>query len=1030
MSRIKLYSLFIILAISLSGISANFLAKSSKAEYAEMMKRKKKKKKKPIHSHKKKPIRRPVILKPDTIVYRKDYPQTNWAKHVFEDMSLDEKIGQLFMVAAYSNRGQDHVDAIKNLVEKYHIGGLIFFQGGPYRQAVLTNYYQNYSKVPLFIAIDGEWGLGMRLDSTLSYPKQLTLGAIQNNELIYDMGSQIAAECARIGMHINFAPVADINSNPTNPVIGFRSFGESKKNVAAKACAYMNGMQDNGIMACGKHFPGHGDTDADSHFTLPTLKHSRARLDSLELFTFDMMIDSGLQSVMVGHLNVPILDTTKNSVASVSKQIVRHVLRDSMKFKGLIFTDALDMKGVASLYKPGEVDLNALLAGNDVLLFPEDVPTAIKLIKQAFDSCIISMEEIDEHVKRILHFKEEAGLFDYQPIKKENLIQDLNSDSAKWLVKKLYMNALTLLTNKNNILPLKRLDTLNIATVVIGESINSEFQNTVDLYCAADHFHLPTKSNDVLRDSVLQALQRYNLVLVSIENATRKSENNFNIGLETVSFVHEVRECSKVILNLMANPYSLTKFVEAELLDAIIMPYEENEITEELAAELVFGGVDSPGKLPINVRPHFTIGEGIKIGKPIRNHYAMPYEIGIESSNLLVIDTIINNAIKQGAMPGCEVYAAKNGNVFLNKSYGTNSNTTNTKVQTNTLYDIASITKIASSTLSLMQLYDGKKFKLDDEFSKYLPQLKNSNKTNLTFRDQLTHQGKLKPFIPFWKETVDTTIYKNIVYQKSKDEAHSVLVADSMYMLNSIIDTVFKRILDSPLEQEKKYLYSDMGYYFVKEFVEQQTLQNLNDYVAKTYSKLGMSYTTYKPLRKFNKEEIAATENDKTFRKQLLQGYVHDQGAAMMGGVAGHAGLFSTANDLGKLMQMYLNKGEYGKENYINKNTINEFTKCQFCKEGNRRGLGFDKPEPNPKKDSPCSKSASLESFGHSGFTGTFTWADPSTGLVYVFLSNRVNPSAENKKLNELNVRTKIQDALYNALRFSVVPGDMNIIMK
>jgi beta-glucosidase-like glycosyl hydrolase/CubicO group peptidase (beta-lactamase class C family) len=1030
MFRSKLLSLFLILAISISGISAEYLAKSSRAEYAEMIKRKKKKKKKPISARMKKTIKKPVVLKPDTTVYRKEYPQVNWAKHAFDDMSLDEKIGQLFMVAAYSNRGQEHVDAIRNLVEKYHIGGLIFFQGGPQRQAALTNYYQNYSKIPLFIAIDGEWGLGMRLDSTLSYPKQLTLGAIQNNELIYDMGSQIAAECTRLGMHINFAPVADINSNPTNPVIGFRSFGENKKNVALKACAYMNGMQDNGMMACGKHFPGHGDTDADSHLTLPSLKHSRARIDSLELYTFDMMIDSGLQSVMVGHLNVPALDTAKNSVASVSKNIVSHVLRDSMKFKGLIFTDALDMKGVASLYKPGEVDLNALLAGNDVLLFPEDVPTAVRMIKQAYDSCIISIEEIDEHVKRILHFKEEAELFDYQPIKKENLIQDLNSDSAKWLVKKLYMNALTLLTNKNNLLPLKRLDTLNIATVVIGESVNSEFQNTVDLYCNADHFHLPAKSNDELRDSVIQALHRYNLVLISVENATRKADNNFNVGLETVSFVHEIRECSKVVLNLMANPYSLTKFVDAELLDAIIMPYEENEITEELSAELIFGGVDSPGKLPINVKPHFNLGTGIKLGKPSRNHYALPAELGIDSKSLLVIDTIINNAIKQGAMPGCQVYAARNGKVFLNKSYGNISSTANVKVQTNTLYDIASVTKIASSTLSLMQLFDNKKFKLDDEYSKYLPQLKNTNKENLTFRDQLTHQGRLKPFIPFWKETVDTSMYKNVVYQKFKDETHCIQVADSMYMLNSIVDTVYKRILDSPLELEKKYLYSDMGYYFVKEFVEKQTLQNLNEYVAKTYSKLGMSYTTYKPLKKFNKEKIAATENDKTFRKQLLQGYVHDQGAAMIGGVAGHAGLFSTANDLGKLMQMYMNKGEYGKEIFINRNTLNEFTKCQFCKEGNRRGLGFDKPEPNPKKESPCGKSASLESFGHSGFTGTFTWADPTTGLVYVFLSNRVNPSAENKKLNELSVRSKVQDALYNALKFSVVPNDINVMSK
>jgi len=988
-------------------------------EYASNMKRKKKKKKKKkVAVKKKKSKHTAVVLKPDTISYRKEYPQQNWAKHVFDDMTIEEKIGQLFMVAAYSNRGQEHVNAIKNLVQNYHIGGLIFFQGGPYRQANLTNYYQNYSKVPMYIAIDGEWGLAMRLDSTQIYPKQLTLGAIQNNELIYDMGAQIAAECSRIGMHINFAPVADVNSNPLNPVIGYRSFGESKLNVAAKACAYMNGMQDNGIMASGKHFPGHGDTDVDSHKSLPTLNFTRIRLDSLELFPFKMLIDSGLQSMMVGHINIPILDTTKFSAASISRNIVTKLLRDSLKFKGLIFTDALDMKGVASNFKPGEVDLKALLAGNDFLLFPEDVPTAVKMIKEAYDSCLISVEEIDEHVKRILAAKEESGLFAYEPINTQNLYEDLNSDSAKWMIKKLYMNALTLLSNKGNLLPLKRLDTLNIATLVIGEAVNSEFQNTVDLYTSAAHYHLPAKYSDMLRDSVLKCLQRYNLVLVSVENATKKSENNFNVGIETVALVHDIKECSKVVLNLMANPYSLSKFVDAELLDAIIMPYEENDYTEELAAELVFGGVSSPGKLPINVLPHFKMGKGINIGAPIRNHYALPIELGIDAVKLNKINEIINDAIMQGAMPGCQVFAAKNGNVFLNNSYGNVSSTSTEKVKNNYVFDIASVTKIASSTLALMQLYDSKKFSLDDKYSKYFPSLKNTNKSSLTFRDQLTHQGKLKPYIPFWKESIDTSVTKYMVYQKTKSDTFSVQVADSMYMLASYRDTIMKRIIDSPLEAEKKYLYSDMGFYFVNQFIQQQTLLSQDKYVAKTYQRLGMSNTGYLPKSKFTAEKIIPTENDKLFRKQLINGYVHDQGAAMMGGVAGHAGIFANANDIGKLMQMFMNKGEYGSENIISKNTVNEFTKCQFCKDGtNRRGLGFDKPEPNPKKDSPCSRAASLESFGHSGFTGTFTWADPANGLVYVFLSNRINPNADNKKLVELNVRSRIQDVLYEVAK-------------
>jgi beta-glucosidase-like glycosyl hydrolase/CubicO group peptidase (beta-lactamase class C family) len=975
-------------------------------------KKKKKKKKKKVRSNRKKGGK--LVFKDP--VERKAYPSVRWAKHVMADMTPEERIGQLFMVAAYSNRGKDHIDAVANLITQYKIGGLIFFQGGPMRQARLTNYYQSISKVPLFMAIDGEWGLGMRLDSTLSFPKQLTLGAIQTDSLIYAMGTHIAGQCERMGMHINFAPVIDINSNPLNPVIGFRSFGQDKNNVVNKGLAYMYGLQDNSIIACGKHFPGHGDTDVDSHKGLPVLPFGKIRLDSLELFPFRSLMDEGLMSVMVGHLHVPFHDTARYSAASISKPIVTNLLRDTLGFKGLVFTDALDMKGVSAFYSPGEVSLKALLAGNDVLLFPEDVPAAVKLIRQAVDSCIISQEEIDEHCYKILLAKQWAGLNNLEPIETNNLIEDLNSDQDQALIQKLYGSALTCLQNKNSLLPLRRLDTLRIASVCIGESEPSIFQQTLERYAPVSAYNLPSKSSPALRDSLLKSLENYNLVLFSVENTTRKADNNFNVVQETISFVQAVKQKSKVVLSLFGNPYALARFNGLDSLDAVLMPYEETDITEQLCAEAIFGAAATPGKLPVAVPPWFSMGTGISLPKTTRLQVVNPVSLNIESSKLKQIDSLVQRAISEKAFPGCQILAAKNGKVFYNKSFGSPTYDTKEKVTENSVYDLASITKVASTTLSLMQLFEAKKFKLDEPYSKYLPELAGSNKKDLTFREQLTHTGRLKPFVPVFLSTLDSTGPKASIYQRRPSPGFEIQVADSMYMQNAWADSLIARLTDSPLESSKHYLYSDVGYYYAKAFIEKETKTTLLNYTDRIYGRMGLPTMEYLPLRNIPPAHIMPTENDTRFRKQLLRGYVHDQGAAMLGGVAGHAGLFSNAFDLAALFQMYLNKGEYGGERYINKETVQEFIRCQFCNQGVRRGLGFDKPEPTMQKESPCSRMASHESFGHTGFTGTMVWADPANGLLFVFLSNRVNPDATNKKLIELSVRTRIQDLLYESI--------------
>ncbi len=942
---------------------------------------------------------------------------THWADSVFKTLSPDERLAQLFMVAAYSNKDNAHVKEIKDLVDKYKIGGLIFFQGGPVRQAIQANCYQSCSKVPLFMSIDAEWGLAMRLDSTTKFPRQMTLGAIQNDSLIYEMGAEIARQCKRLGMQINFAPVVDINNNPLNPVIGNRSFGENKYNVAKKALMYMKGMQDNGVLANAKHFPGHGDTDSDSHKTLPTIKSSRARLDTLELYPFKELIAQGLGSMMVAHLSIPALDTTPNQASTLTKKIVTGLLKDTLGFKGLVFTDALNMKGVSKFYKPGEADVKALLAGNDVLLFAEDVPTAIVEIKKAIERGDISQEEIDKRCMKILLAKQWAGLNHYSKIKLKNLYEDLNTSKAEVINRKLTEASLTLLQNKNNILPLQNLDSAKIASVSLGYKDLSIFQQTLSNYATVKHFGVDKDAKSPAFDTLLVQLKNYNPVVVHINNTNNKPDKNFGLTPEVMNFLKAIIKNHKVIVNVAANPYILAKLDSIQFSDAVIMSYENSDYSESYSAQLIFGGVEASGKLPVTASPFYTLGMGIDT-KAVRFKYTIPEELGIDSKALSKIDSIALSGIKEKVFPGCQVLVAKDGKVIYQKSFGYHTYDTKIKVKNDDLYDIASITKIVASTASLMKLVDEGKVNLDNPLCYYLPQLEGSNKQNIVIREMMTHQAGLKDWIPFWIKTENKDgSYKEGIYNKTPNDLYLKRVANDMYINKNYEDTIYKRIIESPIKDVGKYVYSDLGYYFLKKIIEKETQAALNVYVQNSfYAPLGLTTMGYKPLAKFDLNRIVPTEFDAKFRKQQIHGDVHDQGAAMLGGVGGHAGLFSDANDLAVMMQLYLNGGTYGGKRYIDSMTIAEFTKCQYCKD-NRRAIGFDKPETNKDKENPVVSGASPESFGHTGFTGTMAWADPKTGLIYVFLSNRVYPDADENKLSKSGIRGKIHGVIYDAVK-------------
>ncbi len=941
---------------------------------------------------------------------------TPWADSIFQILSPDERTAQLFMVAAYSNKGEKHKQKIEELITNQKIGGLIFMQGGPVRQANLINYYQEISKVPLMVSIDGEWGLAMRLDSTVKYPWQMTLGAIQDEQLIYQMGVDIGEQCKRLGIHVNFAPVVDVNINPKNPIINARSFGEDKRNVASKGIAYMKGMQSVNVMANAKHFPGHGDTDKDSHKSLPIINHSSERMDSIELYPFKELINNGLASIMVAHLYIPAYVKEENTATTLSKEVVTDLLQDTLGFKGLIFTDALNMKGVSSFFEPGEVDVKALLAGNDVLLFSGDVATAIAEINKAIEKGEVTREEVDRRCLKILRAKEWEGLGDYKPVETKNLVKDLNTNEYELINRKLSEASLTVLQNKDNLIPLKRLDTLKIASLSIGEGEINEFQEMLSLYNHVDHFtikELESKKNADLLDT----LRQYNTIIVSIHKSNKNPWKSYKIGAGTKDMIANLSMKNKVILTVFANPYSLIDFGSAEKVNTLIQAYQNSTYAQEAAAQLIFGGIGADGKLPVSVSEKFKVGTGLKIESLNRFKYTVPEELGINSEDLYRIDSIALSGIKEEAYPGCQVLVAQKGKVIYNKSFGYHTYEKTRAVKNSDIYDLASITKIGATLLSVMQLQDQGKFSLDSTLGTYLHKMIPDSLPyyNLNLREILAHQSGLQAWVPFYIKTIRGGKLDTVIYRSDSSTYYPLRVADNIYINKDYPNIIMQRILKGPIK-EKEYRYSDLGYYFLKHIVEVQTGEQIEDYVGRIYAQMGMSTAGYMPRERFSLDRIPPTEYDEVFRKQVIHGDVHDPGAAMLGGVGGHAGLFSNANDLAKLMQMYLNYGSYGGVEYIQDTTLKEFTKCQYCVDDeNRRGAGFDKPVRDGEGGPTCN-CVSYLSFGHSGFTGTIAWADPEQEIVYIFLSNRIYPDAENKKLLHMNIRTDIQEVIYNAI--------------
>ncbi|MCM4167311.1 beta-N-acetylglucosaminidase [Arenibacter sp. H213] len=945
------------------------------------------------------------------LITKDSLQQRDWVNATYEKMSLDERLGQLFMVMVTSDQSKASVERTKKLIRDQHLGGLIFSTGGPVRQAQLTNEYQKNSKIPLMIGMDAEWGLAMRLDSTYAFPWNMTLGAITDNSVVEKVGHQIGKHAKRLGVHINFAPDIDININPKNPIIGNRSFGEDRENVAQKGIAFMKGMESAGVLSSGKHFPGHGDTEVDSHKALPVIDFNRQRLDSIELYPYRKLIKEGLSSVMVAHLSVPALEIKEGHPSSLSEQIIGEVLQEQLGFKGLVFTDALNMQGVSNFAKEGEVELSAFIAGNDILLMPLDVPKAKAKLLESYNKGRITENRLAYSVKKILLAKYKVGLNRYSPIKVENLYQDLNSLEDDVLYEEAIENAITVVKNNVSLLAIKKLENKKIAYVKFGDDNSDPFLEELNKYAEVTQVN----GNDIA--TLKSKLKDYNLIVIGLHKSNANPWKSYKFTRTELNWLEEIgrERTSNLILALFVKPYALLDVPSFQNIDAVVVGYQNSKIAQEKTAQIIFGALPAKGVLPVSSHPEFPVNTSISLESLMRLGYSIPERVGLSSRKLAQVDKLVQDGLDSLMFPGAQVLVARKGKIVYNKGFGKPTYDSEVKITPNTIYDLASLTKILATLPMIMKMEEEGKVALNSTFQELIPSFSDSELKDVTVLKALSHYGRLPAWIAFYLSTLDEKRKPSKeFYRHQLTDGFSVKVADHLYITDQYKDSIYNRIGRQTLKANR-YRYSDVAYYVMKKYIEDTYKEGLDQLADDfLYKPIGATHTGYNPLGKFLKGDIAPSEDDNYYRYQRVQGYVHDMGAAMQGGIGGHAGLFSNANDIAKIMQMYLQNGYYGGQQFLESRTVKKFNTCFFCDKNVRRGVGFDKPEPNG--GGPASELVSRKSFGHSGFTGTYTWADPEEDLVYVFLSNRTFPTATNTLLVKSGLRTRIQKVIYEAI--------------
>ena len=932
--------------------------------------------------------------------------QKKWVDSIYNTFSLDEKIGQLFMPMVFSERDSLHYKSTLDLIKNHKIGGLVFSRGGPVKQSQWLNTFQENSTIPLLIAMDAEWGVAMRLDSVKGFPWPMTLGAVKDTLLLRAIGKRMGDQENRLGVHYSFSPVLDINTNQRNPIIGNRSYGSSSERVTRQALAIMLGHQDAGILTSGKHFPGHGDTAQDSHKTLPIVNFNADRINKVELAPYKSLIKNGLSSVMVAHLNVPSI-TKKGLPTSLSSDVIRGILKGDLGFKGLVVTDALNMKGVSEYSKVNNIDLTAFLAGNDLLLISNDIAKGINAIKRSYENGKVTEDRLSHSVKKILKAKYKVGLFQYMPVKIDSLYQDLNTIEDQSLNSQIMGKSITLIRNKNSILPLKIND--KIAHIALGDDSSSAFESQLQKYTSIDFI------KDFTTKNIIDKTKEYDTIIVSFHRSNITPWKAYDFKKEELKVISSLAKSKQLILNLFVKPYALKSLERIEGIDAILLSYQNSKESQELSADAIYGSQELSGRLPVDVSSSFKEDDGIDL-KAFSLGHARASSVGFSEKKLLALDALAKSAIDSMMTPGMQILVARKGKIFYEKNFGFHTYKKEQKVKESDLYDLASLTKILGTLPLTMRAFDKGILSFSSTISDLLPSWRDSNKSDLNLKQMLSHYSRLWPWIPFFKKTLNKKGFpKKAFYHFKSSEKHNISVAKNLFLVSDFEDDMYRQIKESELIDSLEYKYSDLSYYILKKYFENTFNKPYNELVKKSiFDPLGLKKIGYKPLNRFDTSEIVPSEIDTYYRHSELDGYVHDMGAAMQDGVGGHAGLFGNAYDVASIMQMYLQKGYYNGIQLIKPETIEAFNKCYYCEKGNRRGIGFDKPQLEGINGSTCG-CVSKTSFGHSGYTGTYAWADPEKEIIIVILANRTYPKDDNA-FSKSNIRTRMQALIYEAL--------------
>lgn len=929
-----------------------------------------------------------------------------WVDSVFQRLTTAEKIGQLFMIPISSTATNEEISLLSAKLKKYKPGSLLITHGSPIRHIRLMKKLQSQANVPLLTAIRAEHGIASCVDSTIRFAPPLQLGAVRNENQIFELGAEMGQQMKWLGLHMNLSLNADIHIADDMYPGTLRYMSDNKHQATRKLIALVTGLQKSGVLVSASHF---GNPKKDRHLAIQdsSVILDINNLDTVGFYPFQKLLQNGVDGIVTSNLDFVLPGKKKALLASVSDLFVAEVIQKKLGYEGLTMVEMPYFKKASRKKRAGVAERLAFEVGHDVLIDPMDLNRSIKQIATATKKDKRLQLQLDQSVKKILAAKYDAGLHKLLIPDEDNLLLKLHSPQARTLQRQLSAASITLLKNEKSLIPISLLENATFASVSFGKNENNEFNHYLSKYAEfTKHAVLSLKDTVGLG----QKVNRASIVVVSVYPLAK------GITLQLASIIQRLSPKHRVIVCSFGDPEDL-KFIQSE--GTMIAGYTDDELTQQAAAEIIFGGLPAKGKLPITVSENLRINQGVLTDTLDRLAFALPEEVGMDSRVLEKIKNIMHEAIDAGATPGCQVLIARNGKIVYEESAGWFTYDKKEPVNDETIYDLASVTKVSATLQTVMFMHEKRLIDINKKISIYLPELRESNKKDFTIKDILTHQAGLWPFLPFWSQTIEDSTPQSTYYQTELSDEYPFPVADSLFAHKSMKDSLWQWIVNAKVREKiprtaYDYRYSDMGFYMLQHLAEKILNQPMEEFLEQhIYEPLGAYTVGYLPREKFPPSRIAPTENDQLFRRRLLVGYVHDQGAAMHGGVAGHAGLFGTANDMAKLGQMWLQKGRYGGQQFFKPETLDLFTAKQYA--DSRRGLGWDKPVVNDPAG-PTSIYASSQTFGHTGFTGTCIWVDPEFDLVYVFLSNRVYPDMNNNKILNANIRPRIQDLIYQSI--------------